>query len=726
MRKFIGPRYWPTWLGMGALWLTTRLPYPVMLALGHSLGWLGYYLLSSRRAVTLANIRLCFPELDTPAQQRLARRSFRSATLAIFESPLAWWGSDSKLKKLYRMEGLENADKVERLGKGVLVLGGHYTTLEIGGRFISYHWHPLNPTYKRAHNRLFETVLSASRHRVFGGLVRSTDIRDIVRKLKRGEIVWMAPDQDFGPRRSVFAPFMGVPTATLNVIARIAQLADVPTVPFYSERLPGTQGYLLRIGPMFENFPSGDEVADATRINQAIEEQVRRTPEQYLWAHRRFKTRPPGEPDVYPPRRDRSLRHYTRFMTLLALPALVYTAWLALRQRDARYLRQRAGIPGAAGGPVDVWVHAASVGEVNAVLPLILAIRAMHPDLTLALTTATPTGGEVARKRLPPEVRQHYLPLDWEHNVRRFLNWLQPGCALIVETELWPNLYEHLHNRAIPIFIVNGRISPRTLRAKGWLRHLLSRSIEYTSAILARSEEDRARFISMSPDPDKVEVIGNIKFASGEHAAVEPIDLGRRYVLAASTHDDEELRLARLWLRIAQDSHLLVIAPRHPHRAAKILKQLRTVAANVAVRSKGDAVTPLTQIYVADTFGELTQFIAGADLTVMGGSFAPVGGHNILEVAQFGKPVVFGPHMHNFEDEARRFVAEDAAVQVPDEAALGEYLERFLRAPDKALALGARARQLLESNSDVVERYLARLEALCPALKTGTGDQVES
>jgi KDO2-lipid IV(A) lauroyltransferase len=150
-------------------------------------------------------------------------------------------------------------------------------------------------------------VLSRSRSRVFGGLVRSNDIRDIVRKLKRGEIVWMAPDQDFGPRRSVFAPFMGVPTATLNVIARIAQLADVPAVPFYSERLPGTQGYLLRIGQMFENFPSGDEVADATRINQAIEEQVRRTPEQYLWAHRRFKTRPPGEAEVYPPRRDRSL-----------------------------------------------------------------------------------------------------------------------------------------------------------------------------------------------------------------------------------------------------------------------------------------------------------------------------------------------------------------------------------------------------------------------------------
>lgn len=297
--RFLSPRYWPTWLGLGLLRLSLLLPYPAMRAAATLLGGLLYVLAGSRRHVALVNLRLCFPHLSEAQRRRLARGSFISSAMSLFEGALSWWGSDARLRRLYRIEGLEHLERARAQGRGVLLLGGHYTTLEISGRFLAFHVEGLQPIYKPARNALFEAFMAGSRKRLFDDLVPSVDMRRIVRNLRQGKVMWYAPDQDFGRQRSVFAPFFGVPTATLTTTARLAKLSGAPVVPYYSERLPGNQGYLVRLLPALEDYPSGDDVADATRGNQILEQQIARTPEQYLWLHKRFKTRPEGEPRVY-------------------------------------------------------------------------------------------------------------------------------------------------------------------------------------------------------------------------------------------------------------------------------------------------------------------------------------------------------------------------------------------------------------------------------------------
>jgi Kdo2-lipid IVA lauroyltransferase/acyltransferase len=297
--RFLSPRHWPTWFGLGLLRLSLLLPYPAMRWLANLLGSLLYYVAISRRKVTLTNLRLCFPQMSEAERSQLARKSFVSSAMSLFEGVLSWWGSDTRLRKLYRIEGLEHLEKARAGGKGVLLLGGHYTTLEISGRFLAYHVEGLQPIYKPARNALFEAVMAGSRKRRFDDLVPSVDMRRIVRNLKQGKVMWYAPDQDFGRERSVFAPFFGFPTATLTTTARLAKLSGAPVVPYYSERLPGNAGFLVKLLPPLENYPSGDDMADATRTNQILEQQILRVPEQYLWLHKRFKTRPEGEPGVY-------------------------------------------------------------------------------------------------------------------------------------------------------------------------------------------------------------------------------------------------------------------------------------------------------------------------------------------------------------------------------------------------------------------------------------------
>jgi len=287
------------WAGLGMLRLGTLLPYPLLLLLGNGLGLLMYALLPSRRRIARINLSLCFPELDAAARERLVRATFRSAGISVFENALSWWGSGPRLKRLYRIEGLEHYQTAKAQGRGVILLGGHYTTLEISGRFLAFHIDGLQPIYKRAHNPLYEAVMVRQRKKLFDDLLQSTDMRTIVRNVKAGKTVWYAPDQDFGRERSVFAPFFGVPTATLTTTARLAKLTGAPVVPFVSERLPGLRGYRISLRPALEHFPSDDDLADATRVNAVLEQEVRAMPAQYLWIHRRFKTRPEGEPDLY-------------------------------------------------------------------------------------------------------------------------------------------------------------------------------------------------------------------------------------------------------------------------------------------------------------------------------------------------------------------------------------------------------------------------------------------
>ncbi len=255
-----------------------------------------------RRHITQTNIALVFPELDENARAQRVRHVFRSVGISLLETPLSWWGSDKRLAKLCHIEGLEHLTAALAESKGVILLSAHFTCLEIGGRLLSLH-QPFAVMYKRHRNPLFEAAVKHGREQHFQSAIQRHDVRGLVRALKQNQACWYAPDQDFGPKHSLFAPFMGITAATLEAPMRLAKMSGAKIVPFFPIRREDGNGYQLTILPALDNFPSGnqasDRLADATRINAIIEEQIRRAPEQYLWLHRRFKTRPEGEPGLY-------------------------------------------------------------------------------------------------------------------------------------------------------------------------------------------------------------------------------------------------------------------------------------------------------------------------------------------------------------------------------------------------------------------------------------------
>jgi 3-deoxy-D-manno-octulosonic-acid transferase len=405
---------------------------------------------------------------------------------------------------------------------------------------------------------------------------------------------------------------------------------------------------------------------------------------------------------------------YRAVLWLTAPLLLGYTAWRAARDGGMVYLRERLGLDAPALRE-PLWIHCASVGEVNAILPLLLALGRRHPKTPLLVTTNTTTGRDALLRPAGIEVTHHFLPLDFTHCVKRFMQSVRPRCAIMVETELWPNLYEHCASANIPLIMVNARLSARTLNAPAPIRGAYHHVLTRVAAILARSDADAEKFKRLGALPARVETLGNIKFARPHtHEPQAPPDLiGRPYWLAASTHDDEELRLARVWRRLRGNGEVLVIAPRHPERRVAILRQLRSLGTNIAVRSRGDSVDSTTRVYLVDTLGELTALMAHARLVFMGGSLVPVGGHNLLEPARLGRPVLVGPHMHNFEFETRSLLAAEAIMMARDDRELAFALERLLTDKELRDALGRRAAAFMEARADIAQVYLERLEALC-------------
>lgn len=297
-QHFLTPRYWPTWVGLGLLRLICLLPWRVQLQLGRVLGSVMYYLMRRRRHIASVNIGLCFPELDQQQQRQLVKRAFQSVSISVFETALSWWGSAQQLKHLCNISGLEHLQTALARGKGVILLSAHFTCLEIGGRLLALH-HPFAVMYKKHRNELFEAVMKQGRESQFERAIKQEDIRGMISALKQNLAVWYAPDQDLGIDRSVFAPFMGVPAATLIAPARLARMSGAAVVPFFPLRNSDDSGYTLSLLPALQDYPGSDEVENATRVNRLLEEQIRKAPEQYLWLHRKFKTRPENAAPVY-------------------------------------------------------------------------------------------------------------------------------------------------------------------------------------------------------------------------------------------------------------------------------------------------------------------------------------------------------------------------------------------------------------------------------------------
>lgn len=298
MGRYLAPRYWPTWLLLGFMRLCALLSFSWLVRIGGLLGNAFYYLSPSRRRIAQINIGLCFPDLDQAGQRIILKACFRNIGISLMETALAWWWPVEKIKTLYRIEGLHNVERARHDNKAVLLLSGHMCCTEIGARQLAFHV-PFQAMYKPAKNKLFESVMLARRSSFYHEMVPRKQSRRLLRNLKQKIPTWYAPDQNFGHDETVFAPFFGIPVTSLTATARIAGSTDAVVIPFFPYRLPDNSGYRLVIGEPLKDFPSGNALQDASRVNGIIEEAVRQAPDQYLWVHKRFRHRPPGEAPLY-------------------------------------------------------------------------------------------------------------------------------------------------------------------------------------------------------------------------------------------------------------------------------------------------------------------------------------------------------------------------------------------------------------------------------------------
>lgn len=266
---------------------------------GSIIGTSFYWLAGRRRHIAATNLALCFPEWTPEQRASVLRQHFAALGMGLFETASAWWASDEKLRHLSQVQGAEYLQQALDRGKGVIMLTGHFTTLELAARFITWE-QSFHAIYRPHKNLLYETWMRQEReNRSRLPPVPHDDLRGLLRALKRGRAIWYAPDQNHGMRNSVFVPFFGIPACTLTATARLAAMSGAAVVPYFPRRLPNNRGYEVVILPALENFPSADVAADTQQINALFEEYIRRAPEQYLWVHRRFKTRPPGQSDWY-------------------------------------------------------------------------------------------------------------------------------------------------------------------------------------------------------------------------------------------------------------------------------------------------------------------------------------------------------------------------------------------------------------------------------------------
>lgn len=294
------PRYWPQWFGQAVLWLVVQLPYPVLMYLGAGLGWLSMKLLPRRVRIARTNLQLAFPEWDDATREACLKENFANVGRAIFETGIAWFWPDWRVRKIMHVTGAEHVEQAVANKHGMLLLSAHFMTLELNARMFGL-LRPGVGVYRPNTNPVLEYAQYHGRCKSNKYLVDRADVKGMIKALRQGEALWYAPDHDYGPHASVFVPFLGVSdAATITGTATLARVKNTVVLPCYNIRLP-QGGYELIIEPPLQNYPVGDDVADATRSNQVLEQAVRKAPEQYMWLHRRFKSRPNAKKFRYNP-----------------------------------------------------------------------------------------------------------------------------------------------------------------------------------------------------------------------------------------------------------------------------------------------------------------------------------------------------------------------------------------------------------------------------------------
>ena len=417
---------------------------------------------------------------------------------------------------------------------------------------------------------------------------------------------------------------------------------------------------------------------------------------------------------------------YSAALYVLAPVTVYHLIWRGFRQREY-FLRwnERYAAYGDAPHAATVWVHAVSVGEVNAAVPLVNALRAARPDLQLLVTTITPTGSARVRALWGDAVAHVYLPYDLPGAVARFLVHYRPQLALVLETELWPNLLFGCRDHGIPAYIVNARLSERSLRGYRVLRLLVGRALRTLRGVLAQSATDGERFERLGAPPAAIAVTGNLKYDIAIDDRVPDFVAGfreriaaRPVWIAASTHGDEEAMVIAIHrrLRARWPDLLLLWAPRHPERFKAVAQATVDAGWRVATRRLTQWPDRDDAVFVIDTLGELMAFYACADVAFVGGSLQDIGGHNLLEPAAVGTAIVTGPHLHNFSDIAAQLAQAGALRIGADLQAVGDHLAALLEDADARTTMTAAGRALVEQGRGALQRTLAAISTDLPAI----------
>lgn len=404
--------------------------------------------------------------------------------------------------------------------------------------------------------------------------------------------------------------------------------------------------------------------------------------------------------------------------------------WRKGRAQTRGHWAERFGnIPFREPRPGAIWIHAVSLGETLAVAGLVKDIQRTFPQRPIYLSHVTPAGREAGEKRLPDIRGRFYAPLDWRWSVRKAMERIRPALLLIVETELWPNLFRCAQEAGAHVLLVNARLSRQSLRGYRWVRPFMRRVLADVDRVCAQTEDDAQRFRQIGACADRVKVMGNLKFdaqppqigglARALKAAIQNLQSTPVFV-AASTMPGEEPQVLEAWDRF-QGRHpraLLILAPRHPARFEQVSQELARQQRRFVRRttlalqeSSLQAAIAANNVLLLDTIGELAGVFEVADIVFMGGSLVATGGHNLLEPAYWSKAIVFGPHMENFRDIARLFLEAGAAMQVSDAEELARTADLMMN-PETRERLGARARQVLEQHSGATARTLAEVRKL--------------
>jgi len=414
------------------------------------------------------------------------------------------------------------------------------------------------------------------------------------------------------------------------------------------------------------------------------------------------------------------------YSILLMLGTPLVLLYLALRGlKDGAYLKrwsERFGLINARAASCGIVLHAASVGEYNAAKPLILELLERYPELPITITTLTPTGSERVTQDLGSRVSHFYIPLDLPGATSRFLDRLQPRLLLVMETEIWPNLFLNAQRRKVPVVIANARLSKRSAsrfrRLSGFTRQVLQ-SVTWFGA---QSNEDRNRLIQCGANPESTDMTGNLKFDLNlpagltEKAAQLRSTWGiqRPVLVAGSTHEADESVLIAAFAELLKSlpTALLILVPRHPERFSRTAELAKTAGLNTELHSQGEACSEQAQCFVIDAMGELMTYYACGDIAYVGGSMGEQGGHNALEPAALGLPVLFGPNMENAKEIAAKLIESKAGISVSNQKALQEAVRNLFNNNVQCSDMGNNGRALIETNKGALDLTLRAVRRL--------------